>query len=69
MFGIGHTELIIILVVVMLFFGAARIPSLAKGLGSGIRIFRKALRDEPDHNDTSQVADKMTESTQRQKSS
>ena len=46
MFGIGNTEIIIILAVVLLFFGASRIPSLAKGLGSGIRIFKSSLRGE-----------------------
>ncbi len=38
---VGGTELIILLVVILLFFGAKRIPSLARSLGGGIREFRK----------------------------
>ncbi|MDI9400668.1 MAG: twin-arginine translocase TatA/TatE family subunit [Verrucomicrobiota bacterium] len=38
----GGTELIVILVVVLLLFGAKRIPELAKGLGTGIKEFKKA---------------------------
>jgi sec-independent protein translocase protein TatA len=37
----GGTELIIALVIILLLFGAKRIPELAKGLGSGVREFRK----------------------------
>ncbi len=40
---IGHLELIIILVVVFLIFGAKRLPDIAKSIGKGIREFRKAL--------------------------
>ncbi len=42
MFGLGPTELILILVVVVLLFGARRIPELMRGLGSGIREFKDA---------------------------
>lgn len=47
---IGTTELIIILVVVVLLFGAGRISKIAGEMGSGIREFRKGLRedDEPE---------------------
>ena len=38
----GVTELIIILVIVMVLFGAKRLPDLAKGLGQGITEFKKA---------------------------
>jgi sec-independent protein translocase protein TatA len=40
---IGQLELIIILVVVFLIFGAKRLPDIAKSIGKGIREFRKAL--------------------------
>jgi sec-independent protein translocase protein TatA len=46
MFGLGTTELIIILVIVMVVFGASRLPQLGKGLGSGMRNFRDALKGE-----------------------
>ena len=55
MFGIaGHLpELIIILVLVLLIFGAKSIPGLAKGMGQGISEFRKATKpeDEPEKPD------------------
>ncbi|MDP8948770.1 MAG: twin-arginine translocase TatA/TatE family subunit [Actinomycetota bacterium] len=42
----GGTELIIALLIILLLFGAKRIPELAKGLGSGVREFRKGTRDD-----------------------
>lgn len=43
--GIGTTEIIIVAVFVLVFFGAKRIPELAKGLGQGIKEFRQASKD------------------------
>lgn len=43
--GIGTTEIIIVAIFVLVFFGAKRIPELAKGLGQGIKEFRKASSD------------------------
>jgi sec-independent protein translocase protein TatA len=40
------THLIIVLVIVLLLFGAKRVPELAKGLGAGVREFRKGARGE-----------------------
>ena len=49
MFGnIGGTEIIIILLLVLVLFGAKKIPDLAQGLGKGIREFRKAAKDIQD---------------------
>jgi sec-independent protein translocase protein TatA len=45
---IGTTELLLIGLLVVLLFGAGRIPELGKGLGLGIRRFKKAVRDEPE---------------------
>ncbi len=46
MFGnIGTGEILIILLIVLIFFGAKKIPDLAQGLGKGIREFRKAAKD------------------------
>ncbi len=45
MFGMGHWEILIILLVILLVFGAKRIPEMAQGLGKGIREFRSAMRD------------------------
>ena len=41
MFGLGGTEIIIILVIGLVLFGAKRLPELGKGLGTGIREFKK----------------------------
>lgn len=46
--GIGMQELLIIFLVVLLLFGAKRIPDIASGLGRGIRDFKKALKDTKD---------------------
>ena len=47
----GGTELIIALVIILLLFGAKRIPELAKGLGSGVREFRKGTREDYEKSD------------------
>jgi sec-independent protein translocase protein TatA len=48
--SVGPMELIILLTIILLLFGAKRIPELAKGLGTGIREFRKGTtgQDEKD---------------------
>jgi sec-independent protein translocase protein TatA len=51
-------ELIIILVIIVLLFGAKKIPDLAKGLGSGIKNFKDAVKE--DESDT-KVADTKTD--------
>ncbi len=43
--GIGWQEILLILLIVLLFFGARRIPEIAKGLGKGVREFRKAMHE------------------------
>ena len=40
--GMGGTEIFLVIVVLLLFFGAKRIPELAKGLGKGIKEFKNA---------------------------
>lgn len=46
--NLGMPELILILLVILIFFGAKKIPEIAQGLGKGIREFRKASRDIQD---------------------
>jgi sec-independent protein translocase protein TatA len=43
--NLGWMEISLILVVVILLFGARKLPELGKGLGSGIRNFKSAMRD------------------------
>ena len=45
MFGMGHIEILIIFLIILLIFGAKRIPEMAQGLGKGKREFRTAMRD------------------------
>lgn len=46
MFGMRGTELLIIFGIILLLFGASRLPQLGKSLGSGIRNFKKGLSDD-----------------------
>lgn len=43
MFGIGMSEVLLIALVVLLFFGGAKIPELMKGLGKGVRSFKDGM--------------------------
>ncbi len=45
LFNLGGGEVIIILALVLILFGAKKLPELAKGLGTGIKEFKKATRD------------------------
>lgn len=50
MFGLGIGELLVILVIVLVIFGAGKLPEIGEGLGRGIRGFRKEVR-KPDEID------------------
>ena len=50
MFGLGMQELVIILIIVLVLFGATRLPEIGKGIGQAIRNFKKAT-SEPDEID------------------
>ncbi len=45
-FGLGTTELVVILVILLVLFGGAKLPSLARGLGQSIKEFKKATTQE-----------------------
>ena len=45
MFGIGMPELIIILVIILIIFGAGKLPEIGGGMGKAIRNFRSATKD------------------------
>ncbi len=44
--NIGFTEILILVLIIILLFGGKKIPELAKGLGQGIKSFKKALKGE-----------------------
>lgn len=49
MFGnIGAWEIIVIVLVILIFFGAKKIPELAQGIGKGMKEFKKAIKDVED---------------------
>jgi sec-independent protein translocase protein TatA len=45
MFGLGYQELLIILVIVLILFGANRLPELARSLGSSVKEFKKGVNE------------------------
>ena len=48
MFGLGIGELVLILAVLVLLFGASKLPQLGQGLGESVKSFRKAFREVRD---------------------
>jgi len=46
MFGLGATELIIVLVVIMIFFGVGKLPQVGEGLGKAMKSFKKATEED-----------------------
>ncbi len=58
MFGIGMPELLIILVIILIIFGAGKLPEIGGAIGKGIKNFRKASR-EPEEVDTAGDAKKI----------
>jgi len=62
MFGIGMPELIIILVIVVLVFGATRLPEIGSGVGKAIRNFKKSIKELPEIDVTPKEEDKEKKS-------
>jgi sec-independent protein translocase protein TatA len=58
----GPAELLIILLIVLLLFGAARLPRLARSLGEASREFKKGVSDAPKETDATDEASKGTSS-------
>src|SRR5512143_1143901 len=60
LFNLGGGEIILILALILILFGAKKLPELAKGLGQGIKEFKKATKEVTD-----EVSHAMDESPQR----
>lgn len=60
MFGIGMPELLVILVIVLIVFGAGKLPEIGSALGRGIKNFKKASR-EPNEIDITPGAEKKSD--------
>ena len=46
MFGLGHWEIILILVIILILFGAGKLPKVAGDIARGIKSFKEGLKDE-----------------------
>ncbi len=57
--GIGTNELLIVLAIVVILFGAKKIPDLATGLGKGIKDFKKAIREDDEVDNSVSTKEKI----------
>jgi sec-independent protein translocase protein TatA len=48
MFGLGMQELVIILIIILIIFGAGKLPEIGGAIGKGIRNFKKSMNESPD---------------------
>lgn len=62
MFGIGMSELFIILVIALILFGAKRLPEIGSGLGKGIKNFKKAFQEHEDEVEVTPKIEKKEDS-------
>jgi sec-independent protein translocase protein TatA len=60
MFGLGTQELLIILVLALMIFGAGKLPQVGAAMGKGIRNFKSGLNEEPDKVEA-EVSDRLPE--------
>lgn len=67
MFGIGMTELLVILVIILVIFGAGKLPEIGGGLGKAIGNFRKSVRETNEIDVTPSKEDKKIEGKEEEK--
>ncbi len=58
LFALGPTEIILIVVVILLLFGGKKIPELMRGLGQGMKEFKKATKEDDSGNKTPEGTEK-----------
>jgi sec-independent protein translocase protein TatA len=63
---LGMGELVVILLIVVILFGASRLPQLGKGLGEGIRSFKKSFGGEDDEEKPTSAGSQPTDSGHKQ---
>ncbi len=61
MFGIGMPELIIILVIILIIFGAGKLPEIGGGVGKAIRNFKKATKEVDDNKEAENKQEQIEE--------
>ena len=64
MFGLGTTELIIILILVLVIFGAGKLPQVGGALGKGLRNFKSGIKDS-DQEDAVEIEDNKDEKDEK----
>ena len=65
MFGLGTQELVIILVIVLVLFGGTKLPQMMRGMGEGMREFKKATRDEDETKTTTTTPSAWSDSSSK----
>ncbi len=63
LFGVGGGELVLLFAIILLLFGGAKLPGLARGLGQSIKEFKKASRDEEEPKPAAGTEAKKPEAT------
>ncbi|MFO8240771.1 MAG: twin-arginine translocase TatA/TatE family subunit [Dissulfuribacterales bacterium] len=67
MFGLGVPELLIILVIILVIFGAGKLPKIGEGLGKGISNFKKSIKENGDIEDDASQDEKTGSSSRHKK--